>query len=294
MNKFLILLSLLLSLREFSVSAQGSAGSVYGGSHRRTSGVATGSLMHVDPTNSVASSFIEANVLMNVRADEYRAVFGLAQDGPTPAEASKKIEAQIKEFLAALEGLGVKQNDVFVDFIIQNRVYDYSVKDGNVAEENPAGFEVKKNVAIRYKDRSLFERMIAAAAKSSIFDLIKDDYVVSDMPAARRKLLEEASAIIKRKEANYAHLFDLKMHPMGIYEERYNAFFPAEMYSSYVAYESGNVETSNLRYVSRRKTSTFYLDSLHPAEFDAMINPSGVEPVVQLTLFLKMKYAPVK
>ncbi len=42
--------------------------------------------------------------------------------------------------------------------------------------------------------------------------------------------------------------------------------------------------------MGKRKTSTFYYSPLDPAGFDAVINPAGVEPVVQFTLYLKVKY----
>jgi hypothetical protein len=43
------------------------------------------------------------------------------------------------------------------------------------------GFETKKTIALRYKDRALLEKLVAAAAQASIFDLIKVDYVINDL-----------------------------------------------------------------------------------------------------------------
>jgi len=57
--------------------------------------------------------------------------------------------------------LGIESNDVFIDFITQNRVYDFKVTD-TPATENFTGFETKKTVAIRYKHRELFERIVSA------------------------------------------------------------------------------------------------------------------------------------
>jgi uncharacterized protein YggE len=161
-------------------------------------------------------SFIEANVLLNLKADQYQAVFALAQKGPTLLEGNEKLAAQTKEFIASLEALGVEHADIFVDFISQNRVYDFTVAD-NVAREKLSGFEVKKNVIVRYQDAALLEKMLAAAAKSAIFDLVKVDYVVSDLAAARARLLEEASRIIKQKEASYKRLFGVTMRTASVY-----------------------------------------------------------------------------
>ncbi len=290
MKKILLLLILICAC-EFAARAQESGNSVYGTAKRKTSGVALGNLYSVDQKDSVQSSFIEANVLMNVKADEYLAVFGVAQEGVTLLEGNKKIDAQVNDFLNALKGLGINSNDIFIDFITQNRVYDFGIA-GNTAREKLSGFEVKKNIAVRYKEKPLLEKMLAAASKSSIFDLIKVDYVVSDQGSARDKLLEEASKIIKKKEESYARLLGVKMRPASVYQEKYNTFFPSEMYNAYVAYESGSVEnsSSNMRVVEKRKASTFYFNPLHTGEFDSIINAPGAEPVVQLTLYLKIKY----
>ncbi len=288
----------LVCISNASAFAQGGGGVLYSMGNggyaaptRRTAGVAMGNLSNPDPKDSTPAAYIEASVLMNVRANEYLAVFGVVQEGATLPEGRQKLDAQLKPFLTALAGLGVKTNDIFVDFIAQNRVYDFVVS-GQDANEKLTGFEVKKNVAVRFQDYGLLDKMLAAAADSGIFDLIKVDYVVSDTNSYRKQLLAEASKIIKNKEADYARLFGVKMRAVSVAEDKYNAFYPSEMYSSYVAAESGAVNNFNMRVTRLRKTSTFYYNALHPAEFDTIIHPAGPEPEVQLTLYLRLKYAP--
>jgi uncharacterized protein YggE len=223
-----------------------------------------------------------------VKADEYVAIFGLAQEAPTPADSNTKVDAQLKTFTAALEPLGVRSADIFVDFITQNRVYDFSVA-GGTAKEKQTGFETKKTIAVRYKDRALLEKILAVAAKTSIFDLIKVDYVISDMGSVRARLLEEAAKTIKKKEENYAKLLGIKLRPALVFQEKYDTFFPSEQYNSYVAYESGSVD-DRYRTVEKRKSTTFYFNPLNGNEFDTIINSVGIEPIVQCTLYLKVKY----
>ncbi len=289
MKRLLLILFILCATACVSY-AQEAGGSVYNRQGRKTSGVVTGNLATVDANTSTYSSFIEANVMVNVKANEYIAVFGLAQEGATVADSNQKLDAQLKQFIASLESLGVKSNDIFVDFIAQNRVYDYGVA-GNTATEKLSGFEIKKNVAVHYKDKALLDKLLAAASKAAIFDLIKVDYIVSDMTTVRDKLLEEASRLIKKKEESYARLLNIKLKPSSIIQEKYNVFFPSEMYSVYTAFESGNVGyNDNVRVVQKRKASTFYFNPLNVSEFDMVVNPVNVEPTVQCTLFLKVKY----
>jgi uncharacterized protein YggE len=272
-----------------TVLAQESGNSVYGGAQkRRTANVNLGNLYASETKDAVSSPFVEAYVLMNVKADEYVAIFGLAQEAATPADSNTKVDAQLKVFTASLETLGIRSSDIFVDFITQNRVYDFSVA-GGTAKEKLTGFETKKNIAVRYKDRALLEKVLAAAAKTSIFDLIKVDYVVSDMSSVRGHLLEEAAKIIKKKEENYAKLLGIKLRPSLVFQEKYDTFFPSEQYNSYVAYESANVD-DRYRTVEKRKSTTFYFNPLNGNEFDTIINAVGIEPIVQCTLYLKVKY----
>jgi uncharacterized protein YggE len=276
-------------LFQFNLQAQVAGNSVYGVPKNTGAAIATGDLFTTEPSNSVPVSFVEANVLLNLKPDAYQAVFALSQEGDTVPQSNEKLTAQAKEFMAALESLGVKPADICVDFIGQNRVYDFDVQN-NVAKEKLSGFEVKKNVIVRYHDAALLDKMLAAASKASIFDLVKVDYIVSDMPAARARLLAEASNVIKEKEATYARLLDIKLRRTSVFQEKYGAYFPADMYKSYTAFESGNADSYNLRVVRGRKTSTFYYSPLESADFDKVINPAGVEPVVQLTLYLKVRY----
>jgi uncharacterized protein YggE len=289
--KKIVLLLFLICACEFFAQAQESGNSVYNSAKRRTSGIVTGNLYALEAKDSVPSSFLEANVLMNVKADEYLAVFGVMQEGPTIQENNKKMDVQVSEFIAALQSLGISSSDIFIDFITQNRIYDFSA-GRSAAVEKFQGFELKKNIAVRYKDKSLLANMLTAASKAAIFDLIKVDYIVSNMTAMRDRLLEEAAKIIKKKEESYGRLLGIKLRPASVFNEKYNAFYPAEMYSSYVAFESGNVDSRyrDVQVVEKRKASTFYFNPLHASEFDATINPLGVEPVVQLTLYLKVKY----
>jgi len=233
----------------------------------------------------------EASVLVNMKPDAFVVVFGIQQEGAAPDESNGKLNARLEQFNRALSALGVKPDDVFVDFITQNKIYDYKAQ-GNDVIEVPAGFETKKTIAVRYKSRDIFEKIVAEAAKAQIFDLIKVDYIVSDFDAVRARLFDEAVKIIKAKEAKYTTLLGVKLSPVGLANEKYDAFYPGERYERYQAYETGSGSTSYERgtTVTKRKSFTFYYEPLTAEKFDKMINPLGIEPLVQFTLYLRMDY----
>jgi uncharacterized protein YggE len=239
------------------------------------------------------STFVEASVLMNVKADEYVAVFGVSEEAPTVAECGKKVDATIKEFTDALKALGVAADDLFVDFIAQNRIYGFEVA-GDIAREKLVGFELKKNVSIRYRDRDKVDAFVQAAARSRIYDLIKVDYVVKDLEKVQARLMDEAARVVKEKSARYDKLLGVKLRPPGqVIAERPSTYYPTRMYDTYTAFEAetiGYAERQKLNVQSARKSRTFYYNALDGDGFDAVVDPVVLEPVVQFTLYLKVKY----
>jgi hypothetical protein len=88
---------------------------------------------------SATSMFVEANVLMNVKADEYVAVFGVLQEGATVTECNQKMDATVSDFSAELKQLGIGGDDTFVDFAAQNKIYGYQLS-GSIAKEKLVWF----------------------------------------------------------------------------------------------------------------------------------------------------------
>jgi len=271
-----------------SVFAQESGNRIYGyNQQKHQPAINSGSLN----TGDKKFYSTEASVLINMKPDAFVVVFGIQQEGATPADSNGKLNVRLGQFNTALSALGVKPDDIFVDFITQNKIYDYKAQ-GNDVVEVPAGFETKKTIAVRYKSRDLFEKIVAEAARAQIFDLIKVDYIVSDFDLVRARLFEEAARIIKAKEAKYTSTFNTKLAPIGLAIEKYDAFYPGERYEKYQAFETGSGYTSYKEgtSVQQRKAFTFYYNPLTGENFDKMINPLGIEPLVQFTLYLRMDY----
>jgi uncharacterized protein YggE len=248
-----------------------------------------------DAPPSANSMFIEANVLMNIKADEHVAVFGLAQECVTVAECNQKMDATINQFSGDLKRLGIASGAIFVDFAAQNKIYGFQL-EGNLAKEKLVGFELKKNISVHYQDKLLLDKLLVTAAQSKIFDLIKVDYIVRDTGSIHNRLAEEAARIVKQKMARHEKLLGIKLQPPAqIFAERYSAYFPTEMYDSYTAFESEDVSRRSYdedKYIVQRarKSRTFFFNALNADGFDMVINPVVIEPVVQFTLYLRIKY----
>jgi uncharacterized protein YggE len=241
------------------------------------------------------SMFVDASVLMNVKADEFVATFGITEEGQTVEACQAKMNATIATFGESLRALGLGPQAVFVDFTAQTKVFDYKI-EGNLAREHLAGFELKKTVAVRFRDKALIDALVAAASRAKIHDLIKVDYVVTDQAPIQERLAEAAAAVIKSKVARHERLLGTKLRSgPQVYAERSSTYFPTEMYDSYTAAESESVtnapDRSRMTVQSLRKSRTFYYNPLSADGFDRVINPVVIEPVVQFTHYLKVKYS---
>ncbi|HKB64927.1 MAG TPA: SIMPL domain-containing protein [Pyrinomonadaceae bacterium] len=290
---FLVLLTIGCCALSVICQESGNQG-VYGRRTQRPN-PSSGTIYGTEGKDLVPVQLVEAYVLFNAAPDEFVAVFGIAQEAPTAVESNQKVNSQIEQFLAAATRLGVNRRDTYVDMITQNRIYNFgSAGNDNTIREKLSGFETKKTVSIRYKDRALLEKLLRAAAEASIFDLIKVDYVVADLSKIRSRLLEEASTVIKQKEETYTRLLGLRFKRNAIIQESYETYYPAELYQTYTAAETGSVDPnyqSGARVVRERKSSTSFLEPLDRSAFDVVINSGGLEPVVQCTLYLKVRYS---
>ena len=279
------------------VKAQNSGNVVYSEANRTEANrrlargpVALGAISLPDNSGMI----IPAHVQINVKADEYVAVFGLSQEGRTIQDCDQKLNAQIGKFTGELKNIGAKADDVEVDHTTQTRTYDYQIA-GNVANEKAAGFVVNKTVSVHFKEKEWMNKMMAAAAKSDVYDLIKVDYLVNNSAAVREKLFEESVRIIKEKAGRYDKTLGLKFRSqLQVVQENYDTIFPTEAYDSYTAFEGARVSESVLsdrnRVKEARKNETFFFNAQDPGNFDYIINPVVTEPVVQFSLYLQIKY----
>jgi len=298
MRNSFTLLCFILTVFPALVSAQFGGGVVYLNSaskaRAKQSEAGRRVLSKDDLPPSTTSTFVEASVLMNVKADEYVAVFALSKEGVTVAECNTAMSETAAALTNALKSLGITEPDLFLDFIAQTKRCGFEI-EGNIAKEKLVGFELKKNLSIRFTNSALLEKLLVATAELGVHDLIKVDYIVNDMGQVQQRLMEAASEVIKQKAARYEKLLDVKLLPPGqIYAERSGVHYPSDMYDSYTAAEAEQLsmppDGGKYTIQQARKSQTFFYNGLDADGFDRVTNPVIIEPVVQCTLYLKVKY----
>lgn len=235
---------------------------------------------------------IEANVLMNVIADNYVVTFGLADSAATMQESNTRINKRIEGFKNALLKFNIAQKDIYVDMTTQNKIFDYHLK-GNTAEQYLKGFEIQKNIIVRINDIKTLDNLLITASSYQIYDLIKVDYIVSDVKEIQTQLFKLAADVINKKKDLYAIATDARISPVSeIYGDDFYSYYPAQLYKNYTAQNSSTVYTQYDRLVKKdlKNNTTYFYDKINYSGFDKIINPTVIEPAVEFVVGLQIKF----
>lgn len=288
-----IIVTLLLT---FSVSqAQISGNQIYGNNSYSGNNYNQSNL----PNNAVVSIndnhlTVTVKLLQNKKADGFVITLGLNEEDETVSGCSKKINARIDGFLDKIKTLGIKKENVYIDFISQTKIYDFEVNGLN-SEQVDKGFEIKKNIIITTSNVNSLEKLIALASDFEIHDVIKVDYFNSDTNAIHNALFDEALVLAEAKKIRYMKSFGKRIVGTPNATEEFATVFPETQYKTYQAFETAEIQTNyNNRspYLKKiaRKNKTFYYDGISSAGFDKVINPNQTEVGIQYVLILTMTY----
>jgi len=253
------------------------------------------------PVTTTGDTVITLNVkvMMNVHADTYVAIFGVSQAAETVDSCHQMIKRRVSGFLKNIKQLGVKDADIYIDFISQVPVFEFEEEKklfSKTYNEVPKGFELKKNVHISYKEEKIVDDLLVLAAQNEIYDIVKVDYVINDMETVYDTLRKVSIDLMNKKVKDFKRL-GINFTPMyQTVNEQISGTYPIERYASYAAFNPAsisNVKKGSGRKVAYRwakKPKTLYYNKLPYNNYDVVINPTVVEPVVQFSYTLNMKY----
>lgn len=277
-----------------SIRGQISGNQAYGqaGGYNERSMARQGSSLQVTESELT----IQASVLMNVRPDALVVTLGVSEEAKTVKDCSEGINKRIEAFRQKAGQAGIKDSDVYVDFISQTRIYDYELNELN-ATQLDAGFEIKKNIIVRLKDAATFDRLTVLAAGFGIFDIVKAEYIVENTDEIYNRLLDEALKAVEKKKERYATAFkpDLSGERRMLEENSYRVE-PKTQYREYKAFETADLSIYNNRasapYIKKeqRKNKTFYYQGTDTTGFDKIINASDPQVGMQYAYTIKVSY----
>jgi uncharacterized protein YggE len=250
------------------------------------------------PKNSISVSgsdfIVSTSILINVKPDIMVVTLGLNQEEKTVEACNTAINKRIDGFRQKVKSLGIKAQDVYVDFISQTRIYDYKA-DAATAVQYAAGFEIKKNIIIRLTNVKAFDVLTTAAAQFEIYDLVKAEYINEDTEAITAQLFDEALKSIEAKKLKYTKAFNIAItDDFNLADDNYYSIQPKTQYREYKAFETSEVYSYNndTHYIKteQRKNHTFYYQGAETSGFDKVINPTDPEVCLQYVVEMKVVY----
>ncbi|MEM9888254.1 MAG: SIMPL domain-containing protein [Bacteroidota bacterium] len=240
---------------------------------------------------------LSINALSNQRASSYTAIFNVVQIGQTAESTNASLNQQITAFTDALETIGIQKEDWYVDMVNFLPKYEYDVSkklfSKKTFKEIPIGFELQKNVHIRFDDPAVLDEIVTAAAQQEIYDIVKVDYFVNNPQAIYSELRQAAMDYAQNIKLQYR---DLKISLDSSYviaAENAWVAYPGDRYETYQAFSSqklSNKQQSSSKVDKADKPTSRFYDAIAANNYDIVINPEILEPAVQFSYNLVLRF----
>ncbi|MEL6945019.1 MAG: SIMPL domain-containing protein, partial [Bacteroidota bacterium] len=240
---------------------------------------------------------LSINALSNQKADSYTAIFNVVQIGETAEATNTLLNNQIRAFVNSLKAVNIEEKDIYIDMVNFLPKYEYDVSkklfSKKTFKEIPIGFELQKNIHIRFSDPNILDEIVTAAAKQEIYDIVKVDYFVNDPQAIYSELRKAAMDYANSIKLQYANLNISLDSAYVITAENAWVAYPGDRYESYQAYSaqklSSKQQTSSKIDKVDKPVSRFY-DAIPANDYDIVINPQILEPAVQFSYNLVLRF----
>ncbi len=244
--------------------------------------------------NKNDKTIFNINVLTNKKADSYLAIFNVTQTAKTASEVNELTDLKINGFKTKLKSIGLTEQNIFIDIISLIPLYDYEVQEklfSKTYTEVPAGFEMQKNIHIRFSDEKMIDKIMTAAAENEIYDFIKLEYFVKNTQSIYTEMRKAAVKEMKAKLTTFQELGFNYDTVYKVLSEKSAVVYPIDRYYKYQAYTATNIEPGKFDEATKlRKPVTRFYNMLPYHNFDIIINPEILEPSVQYTYSLIIKF----
>ncbi|WP_323788481.1 SIMPL domain-containing protein [Psychroserpens sp.] len=247
--------------------------------------------------NPSTTIFIDVKALQNVQATTYTALFNVSQIGATAENTNALMNGRITKVKNKLKSIGIPEKDIVIDVISFVPNYEIEVQKklfSKTYTEVPKGFELQQNLHIQFTKTNQFEAILTACAESEIYNLVKVDYYIENIAEVYKNLQTELLKLIEDKKSYYKVLgFDLATHNVAVADDKY-CYFPKDFYQSYQAFNSVSFEALNKSkgVTTAKKQTSYYYQPLSYENYDVVINPTILEPVVQIGMNIRLQYTP--
>ncbi len=287
-------LMIMLNLLSLILFAQESGNANYGGNNYSVNQASTQLTTYGNQNEMV----ILIKGIYNEKATSKLAVFSVLQLGKSAEEATdlmderiNAVKSQLKVFKSDLE--------IVTDMISFVPVYGFEEEkrffNPKTYNEKPSGFELRKNLIIKFKETDDLNQILKICARHEIYDLAKVDYVSTNHEKIRDEIQAKAMEEIKVLLANYSSIMNVNLEQKEkILQEGYNIIYPMENYRDYQAYSQASLSLGKGETVNRiTKNTTQYYNAVLPKPHTFVMNADITEPTMQyiydLTVTIRLK-----
>lgn len=257
---------------------------------------------HVNTVQTTSSSQDEMVLtikgIYNEKATAQIATFSILQVGKSAEEATSLIDERIGNVMKELETFN-SEIEVKTDMISFVPTYDYAVEkkifNPKTYNEKPSGFELKKNIIIKFKNNNDFDKIVAICGKNEIYDLAKVDYVTTNFDMVRLQMQKKALEQFKDMMNTYSLIMNTDLNKKEkILQEGFNVSYPMESYRSYQAFSQAAADFDPKSQVNniKKNTTEYYNAALvkdHNFIFNADITEPSIQAFYEITIRIKLK-----
>ncbi len=237
---------------------------------------------------------LEINAMYNAKADSYLAIFSVVQNGKTAVAVDSMVNIRYNGFCKDLIKYGVQNEDIFLDMISLVPVFEMQVEKklfSKTYNEVPVGFKLEKNIHVYYTKGEVLDKILTAAAKHEIYDLIKVEYFVNNTEAIYDTLFQKSVSALNKKVDKLKKLGIVLDTLKHYYTDSKKVLFPVDSYKAYNSYGGISLATKKSNGLnSFKKTPTMFYNKIPYHKYDIIMNPVFKEPAVQYTYNISVRY----
>lgn len=246
---------------------------------------------------SSSGTYISIKGMANIKPDALVAIYAVQQTGKTVQETNELMDNRVKEVEAGLK----KFSDVkvYTDMITMVPLYELQAEkklfSKKTYNEVPAGFELKKNIHIQFKRGDQINEIMKVLSEFEIYDLVRVDYTINNIDSIKKEMITKARGLMLERIKNYEALIgDAFSNKEKNVSDGFKIYLPTEMYRKYTLYQNTSL-SKNLnpdRINATYKASTNFYMPVANKDFDFVINPTLLEPAVQVLYEIKWSATP--
>ncbi|MTG97570.1 MULTISPECIES: SIMPL domain-containing protein [Myroides] len=230
----------------------------------------------------------------NVKADAFIAIFALKQTGKNIEETVTLMDNKLKSITQNLSQ--IPKVETQIDMISLVPLYEYEIEKKvfkkNDYNEVPIGFELCKNIHIKYCNANDIDHIVRKLAEEDIYDLVKVNYFSSKIDSIKRELQSKAEQVLLDKIKHHETVLNTTFNNQQKFiKSNYIDTYPSNSYHAYSAFSSPSLTTkqsSNNNVNQQTKSITRYYNSFSDANFDFVIGQALSEPSIQIIYEITM------